>query len=66
MMPNPAHDILNFNSAYSYTIFDVNGRKIIESENAVRSADIGQLPVGIYFLEWKENNRIYREKIIKN
>ncbi len=60
--PNPATDILHFNQAQTYEIFDIQGRVLKKSEAEQNSANISELKNGMYFI--KIENKLF--KFIKN
>ena len=48
--PNPTSDVLNFCTEAFYQITDLQGRIVQTSGSAVKSANISNLPAGIYFV----------------
>ncbi len=71
--PNPAGDQLWVENAHSagskgrYTIFDQNGRRILQftSQQGSQRFDLSNLPSGVYFLEWKTEEHIEMKKLVK-
>jgi hypothetical protein len=68
--PNPGNSIIHIQSPISIKsikLFDMSGKQIFETEgDAIESADPGTISNGIYYIELRdENNRIYRQKWIR-
>ncbi len=65
--PNPASKELNVNIAgeYSFSIYDINCRKMLQGEVCNSKIDIVDLNEGLYFLELKNDTVISRFKLIK-
>ena len=71
--PNPVSDYLmietDLSNEYNATIFDVNGRRIIQRKlkNTTNRLSLGEIPTGIYFIEIKDSNykKLSIKKLIK-
>lgn len=63
--PNPVKDVLNFSFEASYKITDLQGRILQESDVTVKSANISNLPTGIYFVSLTTETGKSVKKIIK-
>ena len=61
IFPNPAKDILYFSRETAFEILDLQGRVMLKSTTPVKSAGIGNLKTGIYFV--RLGNRVH--KLIK-
>jgi len=73
LWPNPTTGILSFElknpcKGIKADIFDVSGKKVfsIKSESPKVQIDISDLQAGVYFLFFKDRDRIISRKIIKN
>lgn len=70
--PNPANEFVNiyipdYISSDKIILFDNLGRQVMSSDYYGKlSLNTSSLSQGIYFLEVKDNKRIYREKLIIN
>jgi hypothetical protein len=68
--PQPADDyiIISGNISYAdYVMYDINGNQIKKgSVFAHDPIDVSRLQSGLYFIEFRTNNSIYKKKIIKN
>jgi serine-aspartate repeat-containing protein C/D/E len=49
--PNPATEILYFNTETAFEIIDIHGRVVLRSKKAVKSVNINNLQVGTYFVK---------------
>jgi len=71
LYPNPVKDVLNIEldkkEEYKYSIFNFNGKKVIEGRfnNANYQIDLNNLKSGIYFLRLSSNKTIITKKVIK-
>ncbi len=68
--PNPTKDELNISSIDSlqdaiYTIFDINGRRIMNSRLSQNTIDVSALNTGNYILRIVSGNSIKSQKFIK-
>lgn len=68
--PNPTKDILNINSTDNlndaiYTVFDINGRRVLNSKLTTSTIDVSQLASGNYILRLIVGNKIKSQKFIK-
>lgn len=69
LYPNPTTSILNIQTdkvIESITIIDVSGKTTNTKIASNNSIDVSNLSYGIYFIEVKTNEGIFREKFIKN
>lgn len=62
MYPNPATDVVSFNQEVSVSVFDVTGKKVLDSENTT-SINISNLIQGIYVLKTTEG--VTKKLIVK-
>jgi Zn-dependent metalloprotease/PKD repeat protein len=64
--PNPVKDVLTIECSYDFTarILNVNGVVILKSENE-RLLDLSGMRQGLYILEIKAKNGVFRQKLIK-
>lgn len=66
--PNPAKNILNIESALNktkeVTIFDITGKKVLESNSVVKSISIEKLISGVYNVKVVEEGKISIKKLI--
>lgn len=69
--PNPTSDVVSISvsnsdfSDFSYQLFDLNGRKIMESKQA--EINLKHLDNGVYFVNvFADNTKIGTKKIVKN
>lgn len=58
LYPNPARDILTLQGASEYSIFDAEGRLILQNRNNEKQIDVSKLKPGIYIL--KSDTRVSR------
>ena len=69
LAPNPAKDILNIKTNVpisEYIIFDLNGKKVMTSNNMGDFIDIEKLKSGMYILQTKDKNgNVNDQKFIK-
>lgn len=69
--PNPASNVLNFDSKNDITISaitinDVSGKEIYKSANTINnSIDVSNLSSGVYFVTFKSDNNSVTKKFIK-
>ncbi len=66
--PNPTTDVVTFKSdeiIKTITIYDIQGRKILQTKPIDNQISIAHLNKGIYFLKTKINGKIATKKIIK-
>jgi hypothetical protein len=66
--PNPVHDRLTINTndfISNKTILDMNGRSIIKENTSNKIIDISDLETGTYLIEITINNKVYRNRFIK-
>lgn len=69
--PNPVRDILNIksvelNDSTIYTIFDITGKRIMNSKLESSSIDISHLAPGNYILRLISGSKMLSQKFIKN
>lgn len=69
--PNPVKDILHISTPASLTgkiatIFDVNGKRVLNLKLENDSIDVSSLQSGIYFLRLESNGTSVQKKFIKN
>ncbi|WP_299333073.1 FG-GAP-like repeat-containing protein [uncultured Psychroserpens sp.] len=68
--PNPAKDVLNISTTDNlqdaiYTIFDINGKRVINSKLDQNTIDVSTLNTGNYILRIVSGNSIKSQKFIK-
>lgn len=66
--PNPATNILNFNSKIEnvlISIFDINGKMVINKEVNDNKIDIGNLQNGVYTIRIADKSGVLNRKFIK-
>ncbi|MBT8288821.1 MAG: T9SS type A sorting domain-containing protein [Flavobacteriaceae bacterium] len=68
--PNPTKDVLNLNATYGfenaiYTIFDLNGKRVMNNRFNSNTIDVSQLSTGNYILRILDNGKINSQKFIK-
>jgi hypothetical protein len=71
LYPNPTKGILNINATYGfenarYTVFDMNGRQIMNSKFESNSIDVSNINSGMYFLRITDSGKSRTQKFIKN
>jgi beta-glucanase (GH16 family) len=71
VFPNPTQNILKFqwknNPAYTYTIYDSNGKKVMKNKlQSTGEIDISSLQKGVYMVCVTTSNFSISKKIIKN
>ncbi len=70
LYPNPTARLLNIRTSLNlenttYTIFDMKGRRIYNSELKSKTIDVSELSTGTYFLQIMENGLLRTQKFIK-
>ncbi len=70
LYPNPTKSVLNLNSKENlsdaiYTVFDMNGRRVLNSHLTSRSIDVSTLSSGNYILRLMSGNSVRNQKFIK-
>lgn len=70
LYPNPTRDVLNLNATYGFenaifTIFDINGRRVMNSRFNSSSIDVSVLSSGNYILRIMDQGNIKAQKFIK-
>lgn len=70
LYPNPTKRFLTLNSTYNfedaiYTIFDISGKRILNSKFSSNTIDVSSLSTGNYFLRIMDNGLIRTQKFIK-
>ena len=67
--PNPTSDFLSIsgeNSTYNYSIFDVKGQNVMQSNfTGETTIDIRNLQSGLYFISLQNNDKFFTKRIIK-
>ena len=70
--PNPANDLLfingvQYNSAFNYKIFSIDGRMLLNDKITNSSIDISSLNSGVLYIEIynNRNKKIFNQKIIR-
>lgn len=68
--PNPVEKTLNISSPVSLngkvaTVFDINGKKVLNSKLDTNSMDVSKLQTGFYILRLESNGREISRKFIK-
>jgi hypothetical protein len=67
--PNPFSHHLQINTSFQIDcieLFTVGGTQIFEQQNPSTELDFSQLPDGLYLLQIKSGNQVFRQKIVKN
>lgn len=70
LYPNPTTGVLNIKTSLNlenttYTIFDIKGRRIFNSEFKTNTIDVSHLSTGAYFLQIIDHGLIKTQKFIK-
>ena len=70
LYPNPTRDVLNLNATYGfedavYSVFDINGRRVMNSKFDSNTIDVSQLSAGNYILRILNKGTIKSQKFIK-
>jgi hypothetical protein len=70
LFPNPTKSILNLNTLDNlndavYSIFDMNGRRVLNSKLNSNTIDVSELSTGNYILRLMSGNSIQSQKFIK-
>ena len=70
LYPNPTKSVLNLNSSQLlsdaiYTVFDLNGRRVLNSKLTNNVIDVSELSSGNYILRLMSGNSIKTQKFIK-
>jgi hypothetical protein len=68
--PNPVIEVLNIETTtditnYIATVFDINGKRIINEKLASNTLNVSRLESGIYFLRLESNGKTTKRKFIK-
>ena len=68
--PNPVKDILNISTSINLsnriaTVFDINGKRVLNEMVANNSLDVSKLQSGIYILRLESNGKLINRKFIK-
>jgi hypothetical protein len=68
--PNPTKKFLNINTKYNlenlvYSVFDLSGKRIMNSKFISSTIDVSTLSTGTYFLRIMDNNLTQTQKFIK-
>jgi pimeloyl-ACP methyl ester carboxylesterase len=67
VFPNPASEILYIkderNNSGNATIYDLAGRRMVDTPVSNGSISLGELPKGPYILHWKTKDYLYTHKI---
>lgn len=70
--PNPCRNVLKVelpegdNTSISASILRMDGRRALQLHGPVHQINLESLPCGFYILEVQGNERVYRQKILKN
>jgi hypothetical protein len=65
IMPNPGNGFFNISSSLiidELLVMDLQGKIIVKRSNPVNQIDISDQPDGIYFVQIKSNNQIFRQR----
>lgn len=70
LYPNPTKDVLNLNATYGfenaiYTVFDMNGRRVMNSRFDSNTIDVSELSTGNYILRIMNDGVMKSQKFIK-
>ena len=70
LYPNPTKGIINLNTTYGfdeaiYSVFDIGGRRVLNSKFNSNQIDVSELSAGTYILRIMNNNQIKTQKFIK-
>ena len=68
--PNPVSDVLNINTSSALTnriatVFDLNGRRVLNEKLIENTLNVSKLQSGIYFLRLESNGKSLKRKFIK-
>lgn len=68
--PNPAENIINISSPVSLngkivTVFDINGKKVLNSKLETNTLDVSKLQTGFYILRLESEGRVINRKFIR-
>ncbi|WP_055445486.1 T9SS type A sorting domain-containing protein [Lacinutrix himadriensis] len=69
IFPVPTEGILNISTNMQINemvIFDLNGKKIMQTQGATSKIDVSKLEVGMYLIRFKVEDRYYTKRMIKN
>ena len=68
LYPNPANSVLYLKGVenVNITIFDINGRNVLNQKNVTEQIDISTLPKGVYTVKIENGNKNITRKLIKN
>ena len=67
LYPNPTKDQISINSnerIISVEVFNLNGKNIIQKQNAIQTIDLSQINPGIYLIKVETENKTFSRKII--
>ena len=70
LYPNPTTDVLNLNASYGfenaiYSVFDMNGKRVLNSRFDSNTIDVSRLSAGNYILRIIDNGLMKAQKFIK-
>jgi len=70
LYPNPTNGLLNINTTYNlenaiYTVFDLSGKRVLNSKLSSKTIDVSMLSTGNYFLRIMVDGLITTQKFIK-
>lgn len=70
VFPNPSSDVINVDATYSledaiYSIFNAEGKRVLNGKLKNGAIDIQKLPIGTYFVRLISNGKISVQTIIK-
>ena len=70
LYPNPVNEILNLSNneiIEKLTIYDVTGKNVLELKDiSNHQIDVSSLEKGVYIIEIKTQNGLFKEKVVKN
>lgn len=62
--PNPSSQKISFEEEFSVRIFNASGFEVLNQKNT-KSVDVSALSSGVYMVEMAKNNKINRQKLMK-
>jgi hypothetical protein len=69
--PNPVGTTLQlqlptFHENMTYSVFDINGRRVLNAPLTSKTVEVGSLNKGLYFIRILDNNKLLVKKFFKN